>query len=346
MASEATTRSVDCLIPSDSTIPRAAVRTVVNVMVPMVVTALYFIFWTFALLRIKETADYLIKRCALSFMAVSYLSYIALTRVAVNVLACVDVYDSATLDDDSTTAYWAVDTSLECYKGSHTVLAVLIGWPMLLLFSVGFPVAFASVLISQRSKGGLKGELLFEAAGFMYRAYSGDYVFWESIIMLRKAVLAIVVVFSYSLGGNLQGVLAVFVLTAALYFQAVCRPFRSEFEDLNKYEGLSLLTSASTFLSGLIFNDDRTSNLVRILLTVVVGLANGGLYLFLLAMFWKTGADCLRTVMDAEGIEYNSDKGALHVVRQYVSVRLTECQNRVAARIRARRLPPRRGPTV
>ena len=95
-------------------------------MVPMLVTALYFIFWAIVLVRLKESIDYLIKRCILSFMAVSYLSYIALTKTAVNVLSCVDVYDSAKLGDDSTTAYWAVDTSLECYEGSHAVLVSLV----------------------------------------------------------------------------------------------------------------------------------------------------------------------------------------------------------------------------
>ena len=77
VTSEAATRSVDCLISSDSDIPRAAVRTVVNIMVPMLVTGLYLILWAVALVRLKETVDYLIKRCVLSFMAVSYLSYIA-----------------------------------------------------------------------------------------------------------------------------------------------------------------------------------------------------------------------------------------------------------------------------
>ena len=77
VTSEAATRSVDCLISADYPIPRSAMRSVVNVMVPMAVTAFYFILWAVALVRLKETVDYLIKRCVLSFMAVSYLSYIA-----------------------------------------------------------------------------------------------------------------------------------------------------------------------------------------------------------------------------------------------------------------------------
>ena len=337
---------MDCLISSDSAIPRATVRTVVNVMVPMSVTAFYFILWAVALIRLKETVDYLIKRCILSFVAVSYLSYIALTKTVVNVLSCVDVHDSADLMDDGVTAYWAMDTSLECYKGSHAVLAGLVGWPTLIVFSFGFPISVAAVLLNERNKHGMKSEWIFESMGFMYRSYSGKYVFWESVIMLRKAVLAAVVVFSYSLGGNLQGILGVCVLVIALYFQTVCSPFRPEFDDLNKYEGLSLVVSALTFQSGLFFNDDRTSDEAQVLITVLLVIVNLAVFLFFLAMFWKTGAECLKTLMDAEGTTYNPDKGPFYIIKTYASSRFKEYRTRFMARTRAHQSQPSLGAGV
>ena len=321
-------------------------RSVVNVMVPMLVTALYFIIWAIALVRLKETADYLIKRCVLSFMVVAYLSYITLTKTVVNVLSCVDVHDSMDLGDDSTTAYWAMDTSLECYEGSHAALAALVGWPTLFIFSLGFPVTVAFVLLNERNKHDMKREWLFESMGFMYRAYSGKYVFWESVIMLRKAVLAVIVVFSYSLGGNLQGLLGVCVLVLALYFQIVCGPFSSEFKDLNNYEGLSLLVSAMTFQSGLLFNDERTSDVARTLITVLIVTVNVGIFLFFLAMFWKTSAEYLKTLMDAEGTAYNPDKGPLYIIKTYASSRFKEYRTRFAARFRARQSPSSQGAGV
>ena len=126
----------------------------------------------------------------------------------------------------------------------------------------------------------------------------------------------------------------------ALYFQIVCCPFRSEFEDLNSYEGLSLLVSALTFVSGLFFNDDRTSDGVRILLTFFLVIANVGIFLFFLAMFWKTTAEYLKTLMDAEGTAFNPDKGPLHIVRTYLSSRLKEYRTRFVTRSRTRRSAP------
>ena len=313
---------MDCLVPENSAIPRSAVRTVVSIMVPMLVTGLYFILWAFALLRANETLSYLTKRCVLSFMAVSYLSYIAITKTAVNVLSCVAVYDSLLVGSDTTTKYWQVDTSLQCYRGTHAMLAGLVGWPVLIAFSIGFPVFTAALLMAERHRHDMESEWLFEATGFMYRAYKKKYVYWESAIMLRKAVLALVVVFSYALGANLQGILGVCVLMLALYFHIVCQPFRSEFAELNEYEGLSLLVCALTFVSGLCFNDERTIGWIRVSFTVSLVLVNVGIILFFAIAFFRAGCEYLRIALEAEGIDYDAEKGSLHVVRVYVHSRL------------------------
>ena len=140
--------------------------------------------------------------------------------------------------------------------------------------------------------------------------------------MLRKAVLAVVVVFSYALGANLQGTLGVCVLMLALYFQIVCQPFRSEFVDLNEYEGLSLLVCALTFVSGLCFNDERTAGVIRIIFTVSLIVLNVGIVLFFAIAFLKAAGQFLRIILEEEDIDYDATKGSLHVVRVFLQSRL------------------------
>ena len=272
----------------------------VNITVPIVITALYLVFWAFALRDVVDRLGYLIRRCVLSIAAVSYLSYIAVTKTALNVLYCVDVESSTELDVSTTTKYWAADTSLECYHGSHFVLLGTVGWPVLVLFSFAFPVGVACILILQRRRGELRSASLHESFGFMFRAYNEKVVFWESVIMARKALLAVAVTFAYPLGGNLQGVLCVCVLMFAHYIHTLFSPFRPEFDELNKYEGLSLLMSAFTLASGLFFNDDHASASVRVLLTVVVFCGNVLCLLFFFAAFCRAIADCLRVILASD----------------------------------------------
>ena len=143
-------------------------------MVPILVTGFYFILWAFALLRVKETFGYLAKRCILSVMAVAYLSYITITKTAVNVLSCVAVYDSLLVGSDTKTEYWQMDTSLRCYKGTHAMLTRLIGWPVFMVFSIGFPISTAALLLAERCRHDMESEWFFEATGFVYRSYKKE----------------------------------------------------------------------------------------------------------------------------------------------------------------------------
>ena len=319
--SEAVAGSVDCLVPKNSAIPRSAMHTLISLMVPMLMTSMYFIFW-FAVFRYtKETFSFLTTRCILSFMAVSYISYIDITETAVNVLSCIDVYDSLELGSNATHAYWAVDTSLRCYEGSHAVLVALVGWPVLVFFSFGFPAGLAALLVLERKRHSMENEWLFEATGFMYRGYKTKYIYWEWVIMLRKAILAVVAVFSYKLGGNLQGVLGVSVLVFSLYFQTICQPYDNDFAVLNQYEGLSLLICSLTFVSGLFFDDERTSDTARVLLTIVLFLVHLGMLVFFFVVLIKAAAKFSKAVLEAELIDYNSEKGWFHVILVFLRSR-------------------------
>ena len=317
VTSEATDRSIDCLVSTDGSIPRSVISSIIDVLVPIGAILIFAAFWAIISLRNKRELVYLIRRSALSAVAVFYISYISITQTLVNILNCVEVHDSVNILVDSTTDYWAVDTSLKCNDGSHAVLAAAMGWPFLVIFSFGFPIVMACLIV-KNLKDNFKEGWIYDVAGFMYRSYRPQFVFWESIIMLRKAILAVVVVFAYPLGSDLQVMLAVFVLALALYAQKICCPFREEFDQLNEMEGVSLLFSQLTFILSLVFESNRVPEGVRIFVTIVICLCNIGLFLFFIRRFLIFSAKYLKSVLDREDVPYNSDKGTWHVIKVYV----------------------------
>lgn len=173
-------------------------------------------------------------------------------------------------------------------------------------------------MIKKFAKRNPKEGWIYDVAGFMYRAYKPNFVYWESIIMIRKALLAVIVVFAYPLGANLQAVLSTMVLSLAAYFQALCRPFRKEFEFLNEMESVSLLVSLLTFVSSLFFDNKRVSDGVRVLLTVLIFTSNVGLFLFFFVRFCIFESTFLKTFLDHEGVDYDSNRGLLHVLDVYI----------------------------
>ena len=317
ITSEAVNRSVDCLIPAEASLHRSIAGTLVDVLQPIACICVFAVFWLAIKIRSNKPLMYLLKQCVLSALVVCYISYISITKTLVNILNCVEVHDSMMVGIDHTTDYWTVDTSVECYEGSHAALAFLLAWPFLFIFTLGFPLAIA-YLIGKNVTEDYKDGWIYAVAGFVYRSYSQKYIFWESVIMSRKAVLAVVVVFSYDLGANIQAVLASFVLIMALYLQTQCRPYREEFDCLNDVESLSILLSSLTFVSSIFFSDDRVSYGVRVLMSVFLLCANTLFFLYLLALLVRFAAEYLGNLLVREGIHSSPVKGTFRILRAYL----------------------------
>lgn len=290
LTSEATNRSVDCLVSDDYDLEKPILSTLIDILVPVAIVLLFSFFWFTVTLAYKMDFSFFMRRAVLSAVAVFYISYISLTKALLNIVNCIEVHDSTDVLSDTTSHYWAVDTSMKCYEGSHAVLAYVAGWPLLALFSVGFPIFMAYIIIRNVRKDFKEG-WIYDVSGFMYRSYSNEFVYWESCIMLRKALLAAIVVFGYPLGGSLQEVLGAFVLALALYLQIARHPYRDELSDLNQMEAVSLLVSQVTFVSSMLFYEDSVPEGVRIAVTVGLFFCNVGLFLTFIAVFFHFRAE-------------------------------------------------------
>ena len=314
VTSESVNLSVDCL-PSDGTpLQRSIAGTLVDVLQPIAAIFFFAIFWLVIKIRQNKSWTYLLKRCVLSTLSVFYISYISISRTLVQILNCVEVHDS----NDATKVYWTVDTSVECYKESHAALAYLLAWPFLVIFTFGFPLAVAC-LVAKKVAEDYKDGWIYEAAGFMYQSFRKRYIFWESVIMFRKAVLTVVVVFSYKLGFDIQVVIASFVLILSLYFQMKFRPYREEFDSLNDVESLSILISSLTFVCSIFFGVDHVSDAVHMLISVLLCFTNVLFFLYLITLYavYFT-ADYLKSVLVKEGIISEESHGAFRILVIYL----------------------------
>lgn len=98
---------------------------------------------------------------------------------------------------------------------------------MLIVYVLGFPIFVIFKLNNNRDRW--EDADFISNYGFLYRSYVPHLNYWEAVIMARKALIASVVISSYELGGNLQGVLVCIVLFTALSFQLYFMPFTSDY---------------------------------------------------------------------------------------------------------------------
>lgn len=264
--------SLDCALDTDpGGSSKSIQRMLFNTLFPFVV--ILFLVSIYSILRMLKglQEDYSGQWPAVSILVVLYMSYLHLTRQLLQILYCVGVDEGGNPAVSSSTAkYWVEDTEIKCYEGSHALLLALVGAPLLFFISSGLPIGLMASLLALKKSMLMEDPRFVSTFGFLYRGYKEDRLYWEVVVMIRKALLAAIAVFSYPLGGSLQGTLAAAVLVASIILHQLNLPYSEEAPKLNFYELLSLSVSTFTFFAGVVFEDANTSDGARIVISVLL----------------------------------------------------------------------------
>ena len=124
------------------------------------------------------------------------------------------------------------DMSIECMTPEHNAWMV-VGVLQMIVYGLGIPIGIAYLLRrANRRKdidGGLDNEKTKAALGFVYEGYSKNCYAWECLIMLRKAVLAIVII-SCEDSPFYQTFFSAMLLQVYTYVHLQFRPYREKKE--------------------------------------------------------------------------------------------------------------------
>eukprot|EP00210_Caulerpa_lentillifera_P003654 g3488.t1 len=229
---------------------------------------LFFVFiWGLRTFFEKREIKYFLQRTWLTLLATVYFFYIGLTKNLLRFFSCVKINENNELKSGTASSltgyYWEEDTIVKCYENHHALLIGILIIPFLCTISIGFPVGTLYILRANTHR--LDDVEVVKTYGFLYQAYDKRY--WEIMIMVRKASIAAVVVFAYSLGPNMQGLLCVFILVVSLMLQLSCMPFTKELPILNVLEACSLSATTTVFVCGLMFNEEVTKNDFKVFLS-------------------------------------------------------------------------------
>eukprot|EP00803_Ostreobium_quekettii_P008718 evm.model.scf_422.9 EVM.evm.TU.scf_422.9 scf_422:65635-70103(+) len=278
----------ECAFSSDSSIPRSTQMFIVSLLFPVMLQAVLMTLSGVFALATSNPLAYLLRRWRVSALVVFYFVYIDMAR------NMVIIFDCATVDEEdqpdghaiARSRYWVRDTDTICREGGHLTLTLVLAIPVLVFVTFGFP--FALVLIFSGSREKLETPAFLGTYGFLYWSYRPGSRYWEAVIMLRKACLAAISVFGFSLRPNLQATLAVGVLMIASFAHLWVQPFVTLGPNLHRMEAVSLSCSIFAYLTALVFNDPNTSDGGRTTVSVVFIVFVLGVLLYLLVeLVWE-----------------------------------------------------------
>jgi len=194
--------------------------------------------------------------CIIMAFVVLYLGYAAICQAALLVLKTeprtVTEIGNTLLVSLRMEADYSIATSDELYRFVLQPSALA----FLLTYGIGIPILLFYSMRSRKDQL-FEGDRITEIFGFMIQGYAYDRYWWEIVVMVRKLLVSIIVVFLAKNTAN-QSFALIFVTDVALVLGVYLKPFRSNIAQA--FETLSLSVIHLTLVAGLLLDTDLTSD--------------------------------------------------------------------------------------
>lgn len=288
---------IDCLLSSTSRATRVIWRTLCSLFFPTILIAILATFWGYRSVLIHGSdRSYFLRRFLLTVITTIYIVYFDLTQISFKVFNCVEVHNNVYPFAKSSTRVWTTDTLIECYNGPHNVLTG-IALVVMIFISFGFPLFCFIGLSTRRNERTTSNTWAHNAFNFLCGPYKQKFIYWECVIMFKKAILSIIIAFSYSMDNQSQGLLLLIVLVFFLYTHVLCYPYDKRYHSLNYYESGSLLVSCVTYTLFQFFSGEQYSKVARSIVSISTIAINVGFVCLMLLKMLRQFVLLLRALL-------------------------------------------------
>ncbi|KXZ43208.1 hypothetical protein GPECTOR_97g746 [Gonium pectorale] len=295
--------SLDCSLP-DSGVPKAVGRVLVSVFVPFILMALSVPVWAVVMkvrsdsrvLRGKpawDAATYLPPRLIMTAITIVFFAYPSVTEALLGIFSCPQLDQAGAsyfAELEAVGRFWAEDYNMKCYTGAHRTLTLALGVPGVILFSCGVPAWIAWFLGRNQDK--LRDRKFYRAYGFLYSDYEDRCFAWESAIMLRKLAFVAVVVFLGPVSLQVQLLVLLGIILAALAAQTLYDPYRCP--RMDALERISLYGTTTIVYTALFFMLDLGRSVDLVLTVLLVGLNSAIMCWFVLMLLREVARGVMR----------------------------------------------------
>jgi hypothetical protein len=216
---------------------------------------------------IKKIDGNVRKQFAVSWLLMLFLSHPVVTQ------ACFQMFTCHKLNSADDREFLTGDATLECYTESFYSWLVVLGVPMLILFSLGIPVL--AYLILWRRRNSLDEPETREFFYFLYAGLNLKFWYWETVLIpLRKVAFIGISVFFSQQGADIAAYAAIILLFAARTAHVAARPYDSV--RLVRIERMALTTEFFTFIFGVyLFSPNSPISLYESVTVMIMGINIG-----------------------------------------------------------------------
>ena len=158
----------------------------------------------------------------------------------------------------------------ECWTGDHRFYILTLALPSLILWGICLPL-FALYRMSAADRRLPHAKAVY---GFLYQGYVPRKFWWELMIILRKFLILLSLVFLNRVSVLIQALVSLFILIIALRLQILVNPYikykHNRLEDLSLICGAFMIYAGTLYLSGDIGEETKIALFIVILLVTTI----------------------------------------------------------------------------
>ena len=211
----------------------------------------------------------------LAMSIIWYMEFPLVCKTAMTLLGC-----RGDLEDGDYPSYLRIDCEIPCGDTMHIAMVTCVAIPMILVYAL-LPLVVLQIILRRAGGNGSLTDLVRFRYGMFTDGFRNDYIWWETVVAFRKALVICISVFLSMYGALLQAYTGVLVIGVFLALQMSTRPYKNE--TLNELEQYGLGACLVTLYAGfLFFNNDLVFPWATAVTECVVLLVNGAFFIFAL----------------------------------------------------------------
>ena len=228
---------LDCFIPGD--FEPVYVKLMIFSVIPLVCLAFTVFIWK--VINCFKSVKFIKEKIIGSVVVQVFFFQPSIVKYTFSMFNCTEL--------DAGSNFLNENLDIECWKKQHLVYALAVALPSLMIWCVVIPSWLLIVLRKERNSLGEISEML--KFGFLYKEFRQDKFYWEFFTMFRKLLMICANVFLKNTSIVLQGLITFFIIFVGFLFQDRLKPYK--YDQLNKMENWSILASAITIYTGMMF---------------------------------------------------------------------------------------------
>jgi predicted outer membrane repeat protein len=266
--------SVDCMLADSSDYKQVYfMKLIVMAIVPVILGLFAFLYWCLHYL-VKRKKEVFKKELVATLVVLFFLIHPNIVKANFAMFSCIELEPGE---------LWLNDNNdIRCYGSEHSLYAVVLALPVLVIWGIGVPTFILYYLI-RKEQVKLDSLDMKLKLGFIYSGFRRSRFYWEFVILYRKIIIICCVVLISNYSVKIQALTIMAILAYFVVLQHLIQPYNHP--SLNKMEMRGILCAAVTIYCELYYLTDDLGELAKIFFFIVILFVNIVFFFYFLSKF-------------------------------------------------------------